>query len=174
VALSISILNRQRRISVDMAQLESMTEVLSKSVLKNLAQQKLKRLPMRDLDDMSRRGSLSLVLVSDRKIRELNRQWRGKDYATDVLSFPLAVDERGVFERAEQSEETWEIGELIISMEKAAEQAAQYGHSNERELAFLFVHGFLHILGFDHITKAQEKEMFARQSEILVAAGFPR
>jgi probable rRNA maturation factor len=114
------------------------------------------------------------VLVSNAKIRELNRQWRGKDYATDVLSFPLAVDETGVFERAQPGEETWELGELIISMEKAAEQAAEYGHSFEREFAFLFVHGFLHVLGFDHITKAQEKEMFGRQSQILTAAGFSR
>ena len=63
---------------------------------------------------------------------------------------------------------------MIISLERAREQAEEYGHSLERELSFLFVHGVLHILGFDHMTKAEEKEMFGRQRRILAAAGIKR
>jgi probable rRNA maturation factor len=174
MAVSIAILNRQRRISVELPVLRQTTERLSQYLFENLRNRGVERLTKRDLDDMQKHGALSLVLVSNKKIRALNKQWRGKDYATDVLSFPLAADETGVFERAQPGEETWEIGELVISMEKAAEQAAEFGHTNEREFAFLFVHGFLHLLGFDHITKAQEKEMFGRQAQILTTAGFPR
>jgi probable rRNA maturation factor len=68
----------------------------------------------------------------------------------------------------------FEMGELIISAEKAQEQAEEYGHSFEREMAFLFVHGCLHVLGFDHLTKAEEKEMFSRQKQILDSCGFKR
>jgi probable rRNA maturation factor len=118
-------------------------------------------------------GTLSLVLVSNKKIRQLNKQWREKDYATDVLSFPLAVDENLQILPAPPGE-SWELGEVVVSLEKTAEQAAEYGHSFEREFAFLYVHGLLHVLGFDHITKAQEKDMFGRQREILTGAGFSR
>ncbi|MGH9550484.1 MAG: rRNA maturation RNase YbeY, partial [Terriglobales bacterium] len=171
--VSVTIANRQRRVSLDSLWLERTVHQLAHCVLTNLSQRPLKRLPPADLEQMQLCGEISLVLVSDKKIRELNRHWRGKDYATDVLSFPLAVDEHGVEPRASQ-EELWELGEIVISLEKTVEQALELGHSFERELAFLFVHGTLHILGFDHITKAQEKEMFARQREILARAGLPR
>jgi len=120
------------------------------------------------LEDMAERGQFSLVLVSDRQIRTLNKDWMGKDKPTDVLSFPLSIDPPPSVELP------WEVGEIVISVEKAQEQAIDYGHSFEREMAFLFVHGMLHVLGFDHMEPKEEKEMFGRQKQILNAAGFKR
>jgi probable rRNA maturation factor len=67
-----------------------------------------------------------------------------------------------------------ELGDVIISAPRASSQAIEFGHSLERELYFLFVHGFLHVLGFDHMTKKDEKEMFGRQNEVLLAVGITR
>ena len=111
-------------------------------------------------------------LVSNQKIRKLNEQWRGKDYATDVLSFPLIFDGGSAQFMPQMADSEMELGEIIISVEKAVEQANEYGHSFERELAFLFVHGLLHIIGFDHETKEDEREMFSRQTEVLNCLGF--
>lgn len=119
------------------------------------------------LQEMEARAEISVTLVSNRSIRKLNREWMGKDFPTDVLSFPLSLE-------SPEAGMPWEMGDLVISVEKASEQALVYGHSLERELAFLLVHGFLHVLGFDHQTEADEKEMFGRQREVLRAAGFPR
>src|ERR1700685_3504296 len=114
MAVSIAILNRQRRISVELPVLQETNTRLSQCLFDNLRNRGIERLTKRDLDDMQKRGALSLVLVSNTKIRALNKKWRGKDYATDVLSFPLAADETGIFQRAQPGEETWEIGELVI------------------------------------------------------------
>jgi len=171
--LDVTILNRQRRVSVELPRLRQMTEILSRSLFHNLRQSPAKWLGSKVLQEMEELGTLSVVLVSNQKIRQLNREWRGKDYATDVLSFPLAVDEKLQI-LSSPAEQSWELGELVVSMEKTAEQAADYGHSFEREFAFLYVHGLLHVLGFDHITKVQEREMFGRQKEILTGAGFER
>lgn len=176
MSLTVLISNRQRRLSVDTDFWNRMTATLVKELCRDLIERpaRVKRgsqgapeLSERFLRSLSERGSISLALVSNRSIRQLNRQWRGKDYATDVISFPLELDEppAGV---------PWEVGEIVISVEKAVEQAEQYGHSIEREFAFLFVHGLLHILGFDHETKKEETEMLARQSSVLARAGFSR
>lgn len=171
--LSVQLLNKQRRFKVDPKEIEAMTQKLCSGVLEDLTADPVAWLKPSHLKAFSKRGTLSLILVSSKKIRELNREWRQKDYATDVLSFPLAVGDDHSVDIMPGDEEI-ELGELIISLEKAAEQAADYNHSFERELAFLFVHGVLHVLGFDHITKAQEKDMFGRQTRILAQAGFPR
>src|SRR5690606_91328 len=113
------------------------------------------------------RGCISVALVSDRRIKELNSQWRGKNYATDVLSFPIDLE-------PPEDEMEFEVGELIISMDRTKAQAIEYGHSEDRELAFLLAHGFLHLLGFDHESEEDEKEMFGRQRLALEKAGFPR
>jgi ssRNA-specific RNase YbeY (16S rRNA maturation enzyme) len=123
MAVSVSILNKQRRVCVELAFLQDAVERLSMRVLESLSLRPAKHLNERDVRLMRERGSLSLVLVSNRRIRTLNRDWREKDYATDVLSFPLAVSENGVFSRDQTDEETWELGELVISVEKAVEQA---------------------------------------------------
>jgi probable rRNA maturation factor len=91
----------------------------------------------------------SLILVDDAYIRELNREYRGLDQPTDVLSFAMeeADDSPGIRVAAELPEL---LGDIYISVERAAEQAESYGHSFERELCYLAVHGLLHLLGFDH------------------------
>lgn len=177
MAIKITISNRQRGVAVNMSRVEKMTARLASSLINNLCAQPVKHLSKKRLRQIEESGVLSLVFVSNRKIREINKEWRSKDYATDVLSFPLIFDSDDL-----QSSSCapglpglpLELGEVIISLEKTKEQAAEFGHGFERELAFLFVHGTLHILGFDHITKAQEKEMFGRQAGILKEAGFER
>ncbi len=116
---------------------------------------------------------LSLTFVDNQKIHEINREYRGIDRPTDVISFALE----------ESSGDEMEIiggdiprilGDIIISVPKAKEQAENYGHSFMRELGFLAVHGFLHLLGYDHMTEEDEKEMFLRQEEILQTFGLER
>ena len=89
-------------------------------------------------------------------------------------SAALGLPPEAIAEMFEDEPDQWIVGEIIISAEKAVAQAEQYGHSARREMAFLFVHGCLHVLGFDHMTKEDEKEMFGRQTEILSLAGFKR
>jgi probable rRNA maturation factor len=167
MASQVQVTNRQRRLKLDSKWFKGAAEELFEAVLDNVKKRPPEFLSEEEIDNLQDFGILSVVVVSNREIQKLNKQWRGKDYATDVLSFPLdlAVNEDGV---------PFEMGELIISAEKAQEQAEEYGHSFEREMAFLFVHGCLHVLGFDHLTKAEEKEMFSRQKQILDSCGFKR
>ena len=129
-------------------------------------------------------GEISLTFVDDKRIHELNKEYRGYDKPTDVLSF--AIQEMGedeleiVYEIDEESDgdefnnEVEPLGDIIISVETAIAQAEEYGHSIERELGFLFVHGFLHLIGYDHQDEAAEQEMFAKQEQILSKAGLTR
>ncbi len=99
----------------------------------------------------------SVVLVTPDVIHTLNRDFRQVDRPTDVLSF---VD--GEYEQDELN-----LGDIFINVEAVANQAKEYGHSLKREFCFLCVHGYLHLLGFDHMTEDAEKEMFGYQEEIL-------
>jgi len=99
------------------------------------------------------------IFVDNEKIKELNYMYRGKDYATDVLSFDFEADM--LLGGAKN------LGDIFISVEKMIEQAQMYGHSVEREMSFLAVHGFLHLLGYDHILEDEAKIMFAKQEAIL-------
>jgi probable rRNA maturation factor len=115
-------------------------------------------------------GEVTVTFVDNARIHELNREYRGIDRPTDVLSF--AMNEEGEEEIEIFLDEEMEgmpnmLGDIIISIPKTREQAEEYGHSFERELGFLAVHGFLHLLGYDHMTEEDEKEMFSRQEEIL-------
>lgn len=116
---------------------------------------------------------ISVSIVNNEEICQINKQFRDIDRPTDVLSFPLLSFEEG--ERIERNEDGEVLlGDIIISYEKAQEQAAEYGHSFEREIAFLTAHSMLHLLGYDHMEADEEAEMFGRQKEILILAGFPR
>lgn len=113
-------------------------------------------------------GEVVVTLVDNERIQELNRDYRGIDRATDVLSF--AMNESGEDELEiifEDDEAPNMLGDIIISVPKALEQADEYGHTLEREMGFLSIHGFLHLLGYDHQDEEQEKEMFGRQEVIL-------
>ncbi|MBR5515825.1 MAG: rRNA maturation RNase YbeY [Clostridia bacterium] len=110
---------------------------------------------------------VSVTLCSNEAIHELNREYRGVDRVTDVLSFPI-FDEDDMGSKVV-------LGDIVLSLEKALSQANEYGHSFEREVAFLCVHSMLHLLGYDHEEgKAQESEMFSRQEEILCNMGIAR
>ncbi|TCW37682.1 rRNA maturation RNase YbeY [Laceyella sacchari] len=115
---------------------------------------------------------VSVTIVDNERIHQLNREYRDVDRPTDVLSFPLwEPDEEWVID---EEEERVALGDIVISLPKAKEQAEAYGHSLDREVGFLAVHGFLHLLGYDHETKEEEKEMFAKQEEILSLVGLHR
>ncbi len=114
---------------------------------------------------------VSVTFTDNEKIRELNRKFRGIDRATDVLSFPL-FDYEGQTDEPPVDELVGMLGDIVISLEQAKKQAEEYGHSFEREAAFLCVHSMLHLLGYDHETsKEDDADMRRRQSEILARMG---
>lgn len=118
-------------------------------------------------------SEVSVTFVSNERIHEINREYRDKDAPTDVISF--AMEELGEGEIELIGEELPRVlGDIIISIPRAEEQAKEYGHSFIRELGFLSVHGFLHLLGYDHMEKEEEEKMFSRQKEILDAYGLTR
>ena len=127
---------------------------------------------------------MAVTFVSNERSHELNLEYRDTDRPTDVISLEykpeldIAVDEEDLLNHPELAEmlEDFDayIGELFISVDKAREQAEEYGHSFEREMGFLAVHGFLHINGYDHYTPEEEAEMFGLQEEILTAYGLTR
>ena len=111
-------------------------------------------------EGFKKNAEVSVTLCDNAAIREMNRQFRDKDAPTDVLSFPIFDEDFG--------EGFSMLGDIVISLERARDQAEEYGHSFEREIAFLTVHSTLHLLGYDHeVGKAEESEMFAKQKEIL-------
>ncbi|MBE9388885.1 rRNA maturation RNase YbeY [Vagococcus salmoninarum] len=120
---------------------------------------------------------MSVTLMDNQGIQVINRDYRGKDQATDVISFALeelGEDEVPVIFQSEDEQLPRNIGDIMISIDKAKEQAEEYGHSFERELGFLTVHGFLHLNGYDHMTPADEKEMFELQGKLLNDYGLAR
>ena len=127
---------------------------------------------------------MAVTFVSNERSHELNLEYRDTDRPTDVISLEykpeldIAVDEEDLLDHPELAEmlEDFDayIGELFISVDKAREQAEEFGHSFEREMGFLAVHGFLHINGYDHYTPEEEAEMFGLQEEILTAYGLTR
>lgn len=174
MAPSFTISNRQRKHDLRDLDLVSMTSRLGQEVCRNLKETPCSWISSDTLAAIERQGVFNLVFVSDRKIRELNKQWRGKDRATDVLSFPLDLEPDFDMACVELEEEGFEVGEVIVSVDTAIAQAEEYGHSLEREVAFLVTHGILHVLGFDHETPEDEAEMFGRQKKILSSGGYIR
>lgn len=118
-------------------------------------------------------SEVSVTFVDNEVIHEINKKYRDKDQPTDVISF--AMEELGEGEVAIIAEGMPRIlGDIIISTDRTREQAEEYGHTFERELGFLAVHGFLHLLGYDHMNDEDEKKMFGRQDEILGSFGLGR
>jgi probable rRNA maturation factor len=114
---------------------------------------------------LSSKHIISIVLVNNEEIQRLNKEYRHIDAATDVISFALAD---------ELEQYPFELGDIFISVDKVKQQAADYGHSDERELGFLIVHGILHLLGYNHETEEQEYAMFQIQEQILSSYGLER
>lgn len=105
---------------------------------------------------------MSCLLVDDQRIHEINREYRHIDRSTDVISFALEDNEQFYVEGMARN-----IGDIFISVDHAIAQAEEYGHSLRREMCFLFTHGLLHLLGYDHMNEEDEKEMFGKQKEVL-------
>jgi len=118
-------------------------------------------------------SEVSVTFVDNDRIQEINREYRKKDQPTDVISFALEESSGEEIEIV-GADMPRVLGDIIISVPKAYEQAHEYGHSFQRELGFLAVHGFLHLLGYDHMTEEEEKIMFSRQREILDEYGLKR
>lgn len=128
-----------------------------------------------------RNVQVSLLLTGDAQIREMNREFRGVDRSTDVLSFPMLdyLESGGVEDKQlvyETDPETGEVmlGDIVVSMETALRQAGEYGHGLDRELAFLAVHGLLHLRGYDHERESGRRRMRAKEEEILALANLTR
>lgn len=120
---------------------------------------------------------INLLFIDNDGIKEINREYRNIDRATDVLSFPMLEEEDGslVIYDEDFVDGRVLLGDIVISLERAAEQAEEYGHSLEREIGFLAVHSVLHLLGYDHERgEEEEKEMFAKQETILSLIGLTR
>lgn len=141
------------------------------ALVKDVLQFAAKRLALKDSTEMS------VTMMTNPAIKKLNKQYRGVDRATDVLSF--AAEESGdetpiIMDPELAAELPTNLGDLFVSIDKVEEQAKFLGHSVDRELGFLVVHGFLHLNGYDHEQPADEKKMFELQREILDAYGLKR
>ena len=119
------------------------------------------------LDFMKINASFSVIIVDNKEIHKINKEYRGIDRPTDVISFALEEDEN--YEIKERL-----LGDIYISIDKVYEQAKEYNHSVKRELFFLVTHGFLHLLGYDHMKKEDEEIMFPLQEKILDNYGVKR
>ena len=106
--------------------------------------------------------TFNLIIVDNEYIHELNKNYRGIDRETDVITFALEDEDSVVL-----PDDIRILGDIYISIDKARAQAIEYGHSFEREICFLAVHGFYHLLGYDHMSEEEEKVMFGKQEEVL-------
>ena len=141
--------------------------------INNLTNEKLEEINGLDeygkylLDYMKINATFSIIIVDNEEIHKINKEYRGIDRPTDVISFALEEDED--YEVKERL-----LGDIYISIDKVYEQAKEYDHSVKRELYFLVTHGFLHLLGYDHMKKEDEEIMFPLQEKILDNYGVKR
>ncbi len=129
-------------------------------------------------EELDKAYEVSVLIVDDEEIREINREHRDIDRPTDVLSFPMAEFENGelISDEGDYDPDSDELmlGDIIISAETAKRQADEYGHSFEREIAFLTAHSCFHLLGYDHLEEEEEKIMIGKQESILRQMGLNR
>ena len=127
-----------------------------------------KKLIRKVLKSQDTEGYFNIIFVSKDEIQQINQKYRGIDKVTDVITFALKND------LAINLGDELELGDVFICLDRAKEQATDYGHSIEREVGFLAVHGYLHLLGYDHMNEDDEKIMFGKQDEILNKAKLVR
>ena len=155
--------NNQEKVEIDSETQETINKACEKTL---------------EYENCSFDAQISVTIVDNEEIQRINKEFRNKDAVTDVLSFPmLEFDEDGNAEDCDFDFDGEEavLGDIVISAERAAEQAKSYGHSFKREIAFLTVHSMLHLLGYDHVTSEEdEKVMFTKQDEILKQLGITR
>ena len=140
---------------------ETNEKVTEEKELKNLSKYMIKYMNLKNI-------SFSVIFVGSDTIKEINKNYRKIDRVTDVITFRLADYEEVMCGKINV------LGDIYICLDRAKEQAIEYGHSYLRELSFLLVHGFLHLLGYDHMNEEDEKEMFGLQEEILDGYGIKR
>lgn len=118
---------------------------------------------------------ISITLTTPEHIHEINKQYRNVDRATDVLSFPM-FEKQELDKKIEQNDFEHEdiLGDIVISIEKVKEQAIEYGHSFEREFAYMLVHGFYHLMGYDHIKEEDKALMRPKEENVLNKLGITR
>ena len=119
-------------------------------------------------------AEVSVTVVGGEEIRELNRDYRGKDSVTDVLSFPQFDDYAELTEDLIENEYTTLIGDVVLCYDRAVSQAEEYGTGITRELVYLFVHSILHLMGYDHEDEEERKIMRSREEDIMSAIGVTR
>lgn len=135
-----------------------------------------------DYEQCPYEAEVSMIITTNDEIQRMNSEHRGIDRATDVLSFPLVDYVRpGDFSHLEEEEDCFDpdsgellLGDIVISVDKVYEQAESYGHTPEREFAFLTAHSMLHLMGYDHMVPEEAEVMEARQAEILAQLGINR
>lgn len=132
-------------------------DIIKKVVMKSLKIERLKN------------ATCSIIIVDKEYIHKLNKKYRNIDKVTDVISFALEDDNKCLM-----PEKIRLLGDIYICLDRAKEQSQEYGHSLERELCFLAVHGIYHLLGYDHETKEEEEIMFKKQEEVLKEYGIIR
>ncbi|HHU63800.1 MAG TPA: rRNA maturation RNase YbeY [Clostridiales bacterium] len=166
--MDILIDNRQNIVHID----KKTEELIYKTVLEVLKQEAV------ELD-----VEVSIILIDNEQIRELNRKYRGIDKATDVLSFPMLEEGLAEYkvgrdvcpvEDFDNGMQAVLLGDIAVSMEKVVAQAEEYGHSRQRELSFLIVHGMLHLLGYDHRHPEDMMIMREREEKILSSLNMSR
>lgn len=142
-------------------------QAVSKEIRKTMERAVCRCLETEGVD--GQRAELSVTFVDPEEIRVLNRDYRGVDKVTDVLSFPQ-------FEGADEMPQQGELclGDVVICREKAAGQAEEFGHSFEREIIYLFTHSVLHLLGYDHMTDEDKRQMRQREEEVMEYLGIGR
>ena len=113
---------------------------------------------------------ISVIISNEKYIKDINSKYRNIDSVTDVLSFPMF--EQDEIEEAKKNEEA--LGDIIVCIPRVESQAKEYGHSFEREFAYMLVHGFYHLMGYDHMNEEEKKEMRAKEENILKKVGFER
>ena len=148
--------------------------IITESLKETMNKAATKACELEGLPDLS--CQLSVTFVDMDEIHELNREYRGVDSPTDVLSFPQYEAEDIAYYRDNRDEVPDELmlGDVVICREKAEEQAEEFGHSFERELIYLFTHSVLHLLGYDHEEPEDKKVMRKREEEIMDWLGIPR
>ena len=146
--------------SILLEQREPLTAMLSQAIKEAIC-----------LCDGPEEAEVSLMLVDDQRIHDLNLEYRGVDRPTDVLSFALQEESD---EEPDAMFEDDMLGDIVISAERAREQAKEYGHSFEREIVYLAVHGTLHLLGYDHEEELDRQEMRSKEEAVMALLGLER
>lgn len=122
---------------------------------------------MLDSENIPLYAEISLLFTDNEEIKIMNKEYRDVDYSTDVLSFPIYEREELEDLKSKLLPQEILLGDIVISLEKTQEQSEEFGHSFRRELVYLFVHGLLHLLGYDHLEEDEKKEMRSREEAIL-------